>query len=628
MKKSLSGLDLIALTKELQVLVGSRIDKFYQPDRGSIAITITPKGERKLRLHVLLSGWIWLSKSATEMPLSPTNFASLLRKYLSNARIISVEQHGCDRIIELKLQKEIEYRLIFELFSEGNVILVSSDGSIAALMKQKKWKSRELKIRGEYSYPTEAFDPRTGGKERFVEIVKSSNADIVRTLATKVNIGGDYAEEICKIAGIKKDISASEAGEKELESLWIAIRKFLRALENDLSPHVALKDGIPDYASPVSLFSESGESVRKFPSFSEAIENYVCSISKEPEEQPEDEERARLKRTLATQEAAAKRLMTDINRSQKIAEYIFSNYDIVEKKLSEVREGIENDELPGDSVLIDKFGRRFRTSISGIELMLDWSRSARENAQSYYEDVKRMKEKLDGNENAMDETKKRIKQREKEEAEKKKIVKHKSQRSKLAWFEHYRWFLSSEGVIVIAGKDAKSNEQLVKKHLQPKDRYVHADIHGAPSVVVKSIESMTAATLMEAAIFSLAMSKAWNAGIGSGSGYWVTPEQVSKTPQSGEHLAKGAFVIRGKRNYFERLPLRLAIGVCAVEGVEKVMCGPVQAVSKNCKDYVELVPGKTSKESATKELSSRFSQSIDDIQAVMPPGGVTLIEKK
>ena len=51
-------------------------------------------------------------------------------------------------------------------------------------------------------------------------------------------------------------------------------------------------------------------------------------------------------------------------------------------------------------------------------------------------------------------------------------------------------------------------------------------------------------TLREACEFSLAYSKAWAAGHASGSAYWVTPEQVSKTPAPGEYLGKGAFVIR------------------------------------------------------------------------------------
>jgi len=105
MKKSLSGLDLIALTRELQCLVGSRIDKVYQPKKDEIEISVSTKGERKSRLRISLSGWMWLGKPGGDMPSSPSSFASQLRKNISNARITSVSQHGSDRIIELGLQK-------------------------------------------------------------------------------------------------------------------------------------------------------------------------------------------------------------------------------------------------------------------------------------------------------------------------------------------------------------------------------------------------------------------------------------------------------------------------------------------------------------------------------------------
>lgn len=54
------------------------------------------------------------------------------------------------------------------------------------------------------------------------------------------------------------------------------------------------------------------------------------------------------------------------------------------------------------------------------------------------------------------------------------------------WFEKFLWFISSEHYIVIAGRDAQQNEMLVKKYLRPGDVYVHADAHGAASVVVRN----------------------------------------------------------------------------------------------------------------------------------------------
>src|SRR5439155_1158770 len=91
--------------------------------------------------------------------------------------------------------------------------------------------------------------------------------------------------------------------------------------------------------------------------------------------------------------------------------------------------------------------------------------------------------------------------------------------TKSLWFEAYRWALSSDGHLTLGGRDARTNDQLVKKHLKEGDRYAHADIHGAPSTVIKDGARAPESTLREACEFALAYSKAWSAGLASGSAY-------------------------------------------------------------------------------------------------------------
>ena len=628
MKKSLSGLDLIALTKELQTLVNCRVDKVYQPEKGEIELSIAAKGEGKLRLKVRLSGWVWVSKSSGEMPVTPSSFASQLRKHISNARITAISQHGCDRIIELSLQKETASKLIFELFGDGNVLLVAED-AIVALQRHKKMKHRELKIRGPYSYPPEAFDPRAATKEAFIDLIRNSNADIVRTLATKVNLGGDYAEEICRRAGVSKETSATRMDFDLMIRIWDEIQALIGRLNWEPAPRISFEGDKPLDVAPIAQMRDAELNVKHFSTFSEAIDEYVMSLPKDqPVEEADSGEKGRLERTLATQQAAVEKMGYEIEESQAAAEFLFSNYATVERVLDHAEKCIESGAGPGDLDIIDRATGEFRASVGKTKLILNWKRNVTENAQDYYDDVKKLKAKLEGATEAIRKTQEKIEKHAQDSLERKENTKTRSRKLATAWHERYRWFISSEGALVVGGTDAKSNDQLVKKHLQPGDRYVHADIHGAPSVIVKAKEGMTEVTLREAAIFSLAMSKAWNAGIGSGSAYWVTPEQVSKTPQSGEFLPKGAWVIRGKRNYFERLEIRLAIGLIASEKEPRVMCGPESAIDKNCTNYVVFESGEMPKETAAKEFAKRFSVDIEDVQSALPPGGIKIVSEK
>ncbi|KAJ2108613.1 hypothetical protein GGI16_001061 [Coemansia sp. S142-1] len=138
-----------------------------------------------------------------------------------------------------------------------------------------------------------------------------------------------------------------------------------------------------------------------------------------------------------------------------------------------------------------------------------------------------------------------------------------SQSRKPFWFEKFSWFISSDGYLVLAGRDMQQNELLVKRHLRGGDAYVHADIHGAASVIVKnkpateSAETIPPSTLFQAGIMSVCQSRAWDAKIVT-SAWWVEASQVSKTAPTGEYLSTGSFMIRGKKHFLP--PTQLVYG--------------------------------------------------------------------
>ncbi|XP_045605121.2 ribosome quality control complex subunit NEMF isoform X1 [Procambarus clarkii] len=121
---------------------------------------------------------------------------------------------------------------------------------------------------------------------------------------------------------------------------------------------------------------------------------------------------------------------------------------------------------------------------------------------------------------------------------------------KVLWFEKFLWFISSENYLVIAGRDSQMNEMIVKRHLHHRDIYVHADMHGAPSVIIKNPtgKEPPPKTLHETGIMALCYSRAWDEKVVT-SAWWVWGDQVSKTAPSGEYLTTGAFMVRGKKNF-------------------------------------------------------------------------------
>jgi len=117
----------------------------------------------------------------------------------------------------------------------------------------------------------------------------------------------------------------------------------------------------------------------------------------------------------------------------------------------------------------------------------------------------------------------------------------------------------------------------------------------------------------------------------------VDPDQVSKTPESGEYIEKGSFVIRGDRTYFDDTAVDLAVGI-QCEPQTRVVGGPTPAVEEHAATHLRLQPGKFAQNDAAKrcyrELKERFADegfvrkvaSPDLIQEHLPAGGSELVD--
>lgn len=260
------------------------------------------------------------------------------------------------------------------------------------------------------------------------------------------------------------------------------------------------------------------------------------------------------------------------------------------------------------------------------EVEIDLTKSLQENAAKYFDQAKKARKKLEGAEKAL----KDLQKKKDVESLKEKSLHGQApeKKRKKAWYEQFHWFESSDGFLVIGGKDAGSNEVVVKRRMEETDLYFHADIHGAPHCIVKSKDGQApSSTKKEAAIFAAVYSKAWKEKLGSVDVYSVKPEQVSKKSPSGESLGKGAFMIYGQREWFKKTPLAFALGVQEKDGQLTAIAGPLTAVKKHAKVFVEIGPGEKKKGEMAKLLKNHFEKKLkgkvesDEIIRLLPSGG-------
>jgi predicted ribosome quality control (RQC) complex YloA/Tae2 family protein len=201
---------------------------------------------------------------------------------------------------------------------------------------------------------------------------------------------------------------------------------------------------------------------------------------------------------------------------------------------------------------------------------------------------------------------------------------------KKLWYHRFRWFITSDGVVVLGGRDASQNEELVKKYLSGKDLFVHADVHGASVVIVKGqTEKMD-----EVAQFAASYSGAWRSGHFSADVYSALPAQVSKTPESGEFISRGSFIVRGDRTWYRNVPLAVGIGLMLEPGAA-VIGGPPSAIKGKTTAYLELRPGQFEPNDVAKKVLRTLKQNVtgeeekalkailntEQVAAFVPPGG-------
>jgi len=254
-----------------------------------------------------------------------------------------------------------------------------------------------------------------------------------------------------------------------------------------------------------------------------------------------------------------------------------------------------------------------------MHIDIELTKSVDQNAGRYFDLAKKAKKKLEGARKALAESKQKLEKVQKEEDKfwQEEEQKQAKKERKREWYEKFHWFISSEGFLCIGGKDATSNELVIKKHTEKEDLVLHTDMAGSPFFVIKNGKEAGEETIKETAQAVAVYSRAWKLGHTSADVFYVKPEQVSKEAKAGEHLAKGSFMIYGKTTYLHP-KLEYAIGL--VE--EQIIGGPVAAVKKKTDNYLIVVSGREKKSTLAKKMKAKLKGGdLDDIIKFLPAGG-------
>ncbi|MBN1455915.1 MAG: NFACT family protein [Methanomicrobia archaeon] len=604
----MSSVDVAAVVIELQELVGARLVKAYQHGKDEIRLKLHQKDRGSLDLIIEAGKRIHLTRYKRPTPRLPSSFAMYIRKHLGGGRLAAIQQLDFDRIVALTLERwDKKTTLLAELLPRGNLVLVDEEEQIMLPLRRKSFATREIKVRTKYERPPSRVNPLTVTVEELKALCEQQDKDVVRVLAAELSLGGLYAEELCTLAGIEKTKAAHALTAADLTAVADALQTLFKPLltrdKTLLRPHIVLEAQEKLDVLPFELRAYSEHEKLCYDSFNEAADEFFThQLAEAVEEQVKVEQEKGISKhehVLAEQLAALQKFERKEAESIQKGELIYTQYTELEALLREQPKG-----------------RRTITVTlpdSELPLELDMSLSLHQNAGAYYERAKTFRKKREGVERAIDEMKERIAAEKAREAEREEAFvpeKKEVRPMREEWYEKFRWFETSDGFLVIGGRDATTNELVVKKHMASNDVFCHTQAEGAPVVIAKTGgNEISEAGLKEIAQFATSYSSLWKYGFYEGECYCVPGEQVSKTPPSGEYIKKGSFVVRGKRRYF-KAPLGLCIGLKK----DKLVVVPATAAQEEQLElYVEIAPdGELDKSELAKQIVKIFLEQVKE----------------
>jgi len=530
---SMDGLSLLAVTHELQLLVGGKVDKIQQPERDALLLTIRAGGSNyKLLLCAHAeNGRVQLTQAQYPNPLTPPAFCMLLRKRLVGGRIQSITQPGLDRVsrIEIQVQNElgdlVEYALVTELMGRhSNIIAVNEKGVVLDCARHVGIGMSNVRfVMPGVSYeppPAQVKqDPRQAGEADFYAVLEN-NGRIHKLLSGAFfGLSPLIASLLCQRYIGEGEMDASALSLSERKTLARGLYTFYQqANAGQFSPTIVL-DQFRDVSAVYAFRPAMSDTLlQEMPSMCLALDEYYAKRD--------------VQERLRRNGASLHRIV------QNNLERCYKKLGMFEEALSQ-QERLEEYRLYGELFMANlhalkrgmqaaKVVNFYSETQEPIVIPLDERFSPQENAQRYFKKYKKGKAAktlavqqraetleeiayLEGQQDNLnkcstdDELSEIREELEREGYAKKQTTGMKPQKHQPSKPLHYR---SSEGIDIYVGKNNRQNDTLTLRFAADEDTWLHVKEIPGSHVIVQHKGPLPEQTLLEAAMLAAYYSKA------------------------------------------------------------------------------------------------------------------------
>ncbi len=315
MKDQASSVEYAHLVREFQTLVGGRIDKVYADDK-YVLLSVYAKKRVNLVVDVPSVAYLTTSKPAFS---PPKGFSMFLRKRLQKGIIRGITQLGMDRILRLDIEKEQIYHVYFELFGKGNIVVCDENDKVISAREYVTFADRAIRGGQVYAPPAPQPDIRTMSEESFAKIV--TGKPVVIALASDIGLGGEYAQLVCKRAGIDDQSTDADASK-----LFPEVQRLFTESAPEHTADSAYPVQVVDGAAKTETFSEAIAAIR---------DGLRESAQKTERVAARTQRKDKVARILASQEKQAAGFLKAAEENQRKGELLYERYQEVDSILKE-----------------------------------------------------------------------------------------------------------------------------------------------------------------------------------------------------------------------------------------------------------------------------------------------------
>jgi len=631
----LAGIELAYLVKEIETETqGYYVSNIWGINRNSLLFKLHHPKKPDIMLMVSTTG-MWITSKKIDS-IEPNKLLRRLRSDLLRSKIEKIEQIGTERIAYLTFSNfDNRIVLIVEFFGEGNLLLCNYNKKILALLHSIDVKHRQLRVGVDYNPPpADSIDVINFRKDEFKKILNSSTT-IGKTIGRGLGLPKKYVEEIIRLSSIDRQKPSNQLSDDEIEALCDIINTTIsNVIEGNHDPTI-INDGDISEVFPIR-FSDDNTKAKKVSSFNDGLDiifsEQILQKGKSLYSDTAEKKIKELENTLDEQKKAISTVLEKSKQIANIANLLFmmqseGKSDIKDPTIIEVLHDKNSELIKEKGVSILKIG--------DAKIKINPDLPLPSIASKLFDESKKQKGAIKSIEKLIKKTEDKLEKT----IQKGEIARGSigfAEVRKKSWFERYRWFFTSDGILAVGGRDSSSNSAIIRKYVEKDDKVFHAEINGSPFFILKDRnDKIMPLSISETSQATVCFSRAWKEGMYGVNCYWVTPEQVKKAAPSGQTMGKGSFIIEGTRNYNKVTTLKLAVGILHKEDNYLLVCGPPEPIKNTCVCYVVIEPGSIEIADMGKRIRANFVGVdekfakmfvVDDYVRVLPTGGSKITE--